>query len=126
MSVAESVRRRGFRKWYERQLIDGHLALVTCFLCMLLVAGLLEEFSFKLGAGEATLMLAVAFGSVVLGSFAWQRYRGVLERAERFGEQSTCAECGTYARFDVVEAGGEGDGWMKVRCRKCGACWRME
>ena len=40
MDPTSSIRRLGFRKWYERELIKCHAALVTCFLCGLTVAAL--------------------------------------------------------------------------------------
>ncbi len=126
MSLAQSVRRLGFRKWYERQLIDGHLSLVTCFLCMVLVAALLEEMSFREGPAKAVTALAVVFGSGIVGWFAWRRYRFVMARAEYYGEQSVCASCNAYARFEVVDAAADGDAWLRVRCRKCGHDWTLQ
>ena len=38
MAPAASIRRIGFRKWYERELIKSHAALVTSFMCAVLVA----------------------------------------------------------------------------------------
>ena len=38
MDPTASIRRLGFRKWYERELVKSHGALVTCFLCGLTVA----------------------------------------------------------------------------------------
>ena len=36
MDIVEGVRKLGFRKWYERQLIEAHAWLVTGFLAWLL------------------------------------------------------------------------------------------
>ena len=33
MDPTASIRKLGFRKWYERELIESHAALVTCLLC---------------------------------------------------------------------------------------------
>ena len=43
MELADDIRKRGFKKWYERQLIESHAYLVTCFLCMILVTALMEQ-----------------------------------------------------------------------------------
>ena len=32
-SVAPAIRQRGFRKWYERELLAGHSHLVLLLLC---------------------------------------------------------------------------------------------
>ena len=47
MDPTASIRKLGFRRWYERQLIDCHAALVTCLLCGLTVAALLEQVNFR-------------------------------------------------------------------------------
>ena len=37
MSPADGIRQLGFRRWYERQLIESHAYFLTCFLCMIMV-----------------------------------------------------------------------------------------
>jgi hypothetical protein len=137
MDTVKSIRRLGFRKWYERQLIDCHASLVTCLLCGLVLAALLEEIALLDFASKPAAALT-AFGSIVLGWFAWRRYITVLERAERYGQRSTCEGCSAYGRFEVIESGFDAIpgpaaqavaplpvAWMNVKCRKCGATWRM-
>jgi hypothetical protein len=132
---ADAIRKLGFKKWYERQLIESHLYLVTCFLCMILVAALLEEFSFRAPGLKPLVSLAWIAGGGLVGLFSWQRYRAIMGAAERLGDHSICGNCDAYAKFDVVESGGNpgpsqiGDGtpttWLRVRCRKCGHGWTM-
>jgi ribosomal protein S27E len=138
MDPTASIRKYGFRKWYERQLIGSHAALVTCLLCGLTLAALIEQVSLiKLDMTSLSL-LGVALGAIVLGGISWRHYITVLERAERYGESSTCPECKTYARFEILATGlDEVPGpaaasvapleaaWLRVRCRTCGAAWRM-
>jgi ferredoxin len=138
MEPVASIRRLGFRKWYERQLIDCHAALVTCFLCGLTVAACLEGVNVLEFGLRPVLLLGTVFGATLLGWFSWRRYITVLERAERYGQRSTCPDCRAYARFEVLNAGidtvpgptAEAVAplevtWMRVKCRKCGALWRM-
>jgi hypothetical protein len=138
MEPVSSIRRLGFRKWYERQLIDCHAALVTCLLCGLTVAALLEEISFSQFGARPAMMLAIVFGAIGLGWLAWRRYITVLERAEFYGQRSTCESCRAYARFEITHSGMDlvpgptaeavaplQVAWMRVKCRKCGATWRM-
>ena len=132
MELADDIRKRGFKKWYERQLIESHAYLVTCFLCMILVAALMEEVSFRVPGIKPFLLVAVMAGGAFLGLFAWLRYRAIMVTAERFGDRSVCEQCHAYAKFDVVESGGtpatpesESDPWLRVRCRKCGHGWTM-
>lgn len=138
MEPATSIRRLGFRKWYERQLIDCHLSLTTCFLCGIVVAASLEGVNLLEFGWRPFLLLGLVFLAVAVGWYSWKRYIKVLERAERYGERSNCPECRAYARFEVLNTGVDlfpgpmADSlaplevaWLRVRCRKCGAAWRM-
>ena len=120
MEPADAIARLGFRKWYERQLIEGHLWLVTCVLCMLLVATLVEMAEFRGPALAVLARAATVFAAGCVAAIAWKRYRNVMEAAERLAEHSTCPGCGTYARFRLVS------GAMQVRCRRCGREWRLD
>ncbi|MBL8526548.1 MAG: hypothetical protein JNL68_02580, partial [Burkholderiales bacterium] len=60
MSYEESIRKLGFKRWYERQLIESHGYLVTCFLCMIVIAVALDDLSFKVPVSEHLLMIALA------------------------------------------------------------------
>ena len=33
MKLADGIRKHGFRKWYERELLQSHAHLVLTFLC---------------------------------------------------------------------------------------------
>jgi hypothetical protein len=139
LDLVSAIRKRGFRKWYERQLVEGHLYLVTCFLCMVLVAACAEALSFREGGLKQVLLIALIGGGGLLGLVSWKRYKAIMLVAERYGDHSTCGGCKAYGRFDIVDWGdpapaartpeGETLGagtWLKVRCRKCGHYWTME
>lgn len=138
MDIVARIRRLGFRKWYERQLIDSHLSFTTCLLCGLTVAACLESLSFSEFGWKPVALLATVAVAIGLGVYSWRRYLAVLERAERYGNRSTCPQCGTYARFEIVATGSASEGpyldpvtaslpypWIRVRCRRCGTGWRM-
>lgn len=130
MTPADGIRKLGFRRWYERQLIECHAYFVTCFLCMLLVACMMEGFSLRGEGLRSLVILATLFGSVLVGVAAYTRYMKVLDRAERIAEHSTCSSCSTYGRLMILHAGGNHDsadesGWMRVQCRKCGHQWTI-
>lgn len=138
MDTASQIRQRGFRKWYERQLIESHLAFVTCFLCGITAASCLSALRPSRMAGEDVALLAALLAACLMGWRAWRRYITVLERAERYGNRSSCPACGAYARFEVLAAGSRAEGpyrdppteplpmpWLKVRCRRCAAEWRL-
>jgi uncharacterized membrane protein len=138
MDIASRICKVGFRKWYERQLIDSHLAFTTCLLCGLTVAACLESITFtELGWKPVALLVAVA-ASVVLGIYSWKRYLTVLHRAEAYGNRSNCPSCNAYARFEVLATGSTAEGpyrdpdtgslpypWLRVRCRSCSTVWRL-
>ena len=138
MDIASRIGSMGFRKWYERQLIDCHLSFTTCFLSGITAAACLEELNLSHLGWKPVSLLAIVFGAIALGWYSWRRYITVLERAERYGSRSTCPECRTYARFDILASGNLAEGpyldpqaaalpcpWLRVRCRKCGTVWRM-
>ena len=140
MDPTASIRKLGFRRWYERQLIVSHGALVTCILCVILVAALMEEISFRDFGWRPAGLLAVAFAALALGWFSWRQFITRLERAERYGQRSICPQCGAYARFSVLATGmdphpGPKDtatavapleaAWLRVECRQCQTTWRM-
>ena len=130
MAPAASIRRIGFRKWYERELIKSHAALVTSFMCAVLVAALAEQLNFARSGWPKASVLLVVFAALALAWFSVRSYFVLMHRAERYGSRSTCTVCQEYGRFTVIETGGargepaEGE-WMKVQCRKCGHGWRM-
>jgi hypothetical protein len=132
-----SIRRLGFRKWYERELIKSHAALVTCLLAGLTLAALMESL---LGTSGWTFvsMLGVAFAAGAIGWLSWRSYITLLTRAEFYGESSNCPSCKEYGRFNVVSTGEDHEpgriaetvaplsaAWMRVECKKCGTGWRM-
>lgn len=138
MDVASRIRERGFRKWYERQLIESHLAFVTCFLCGITAAACMSAVRWTRLAGTDLALTLALFGAGLLGWQSWRRYITVLERAELYGNRSTCPQCGVYARFEVLASGSRAEGsyldpaadplptpWLQVRCRRCSTEWRM-
>jgi hypothetical protein len=123
-----SIRKLGFKPWFERQLIESHVYLVTCFLCLILVLAIFEELSSRSGV-QRVAMIALATGSVALGIFSWGRYRVILFRALRFSERSYCEKCRAYARFNVLDSAraeeDDSGAWLKVRCRECTHEWTI-
>jgi ferredoxin len=137
VGTAERIAKLGFRRWYERQLIEGHLYLVSCFLCMILVVACLEELSFRDPGLRHLLMMGLSLGGGWVGIFSWGRYRTIVARAERLGDQSTCAGCKTYGSLQVTASGPvsaldyardreRAEMWIRVRCRKCGHEWCIQ
>jgi hypothetical protein len=117
---ARSIGKLGFRKWYERRLIESHAWLISCFLCGLAIAASLEGVSFK-RAESIPLLIFVFVGGLVCW-YSLQRYRAIMDQAERLGESAVCPSCHSYGAFNVL-----GDyPHMNVRCRKCGNEWQLD
>jgi hypothetical protein len=124
---AQDIARLGFRRWYERQLIESHLWLVTGVLSGILIVALIEDFSPRAGAFPL-LSLLLILAAAPLAAWALRRYIHLLQRAEWLAEQCTCPACAAYGAVRVVEAalppaGDDGLPAMRVACRKCGHCW---
>ena len=136
MTPAEGITKLGFRRWYERELIEGHMYLVTCILSLILIATCLEQIDWGGPLGQLAFTLAALMlgGGLCVG--ALRRYGFLLGRAECFGAQSSCTTCKTYGALEVIGAGldeeqapvlGEADNtWIGVRCKKCGHEWRID
>jgi hypothetical protein len=122
MQLAEGIRRHGFRKWYERQLLQSHAHLTLTFLCLIGLMGAMEAASsFTAWSDRLTDALAVVICAAV-GLWALRRYLYLLNHAEYVANQADCPGCGTYARFTLVA---EHTSAASVRCRKCGHEWTI-
>jgi hypothetical protein len=115
---ADSIRRLGFSRWYERRLIEGHAWFVSGFICLILVAACVEELTFKGSFPRLFLFAALILGASVLGVYAIVRYQKILLDAERIGSRATCPACNAYGRFKVVLD-------SQARCRKCSHEWQL-
>jgi hypothetical protein len=135
VTVEERIAKFGFKRWYERALMESHVFLVTALLGAILAFTGVELISERDG-GVTRVMLgivAVLIGGVIAGASV-TRYLRMLMQAINLGENATCRGCGTYAKFDILASGrirshgpnDRGSLWMKVKCKKCGAEWRVE
>ena len=122
--LAEGVRRFGFRKWYERELLSSHAHLLLTILCSIALVGMLEVF--KGGSLEEKLLDVLMFiASGAIGLWSLRRYLYLLMHAEEVANQANCPACGVYARFEVM---GEDrrSGQTAVCCRACRQEWTIE
>ena len=124
MSAARTIRRIGFRKWYERELLQSHANLV---LLLLATIGLLA--SFEVYQRSAPLLdqlqvLSTAVVSALIGVFSLRRYLYLLKHAEFVADQAICRPCDTYARFELLEEKND-PVRLRVRCRQCSNVWEI-
>jgi hypothetical protein len=135
VAIEERIAKLGFRRWYERTLVESHAFLITALLGAILAFTGMElitqrddgEINFALG------VVAVLIGGVVAAASV-HRYIRMLMLAINLGEHATCRDCNAYAKFDLLHSGRlrshgpdeKGSFWMRVKCRKCGYEWRIE
>ena len=120
MEPARSIGKLGFRRWYERQLIESHAWLISSLLCAIAIAASLEAMTFR-ELPKAAITLTFVFFAALVCWHGLQRYRAIMQEAERIGEFSTCGSCSTYARFQVIDEYPK----MNVRCKKCSHVWTI-
>ena len=116
MEPADSIRRLGFARWYERRLIEGHAWFISGFICMIAIAACFEELSFRGSFLRLILYVTVVSAAIAIGIYGLRRYQEIMVEAESLGEHATCRACGAYARFRLISA-------SQVRCRKCDNEW---
>ncbi len=123
-SLAEGVRRFGFRKWYERELLSSHAHLLLTLLCSIALIGMLEVFQGG-SLGEKLLDVLLFIASGAIGLWSLRRYLYLLMHAEEVANQANCPDCGTYARFEIVSEDRR-SGQTTVCCRQCRQQWTIE
>lgn len=138
MASLDRIRTDGFRRWYERQLIECHAWLVSWFLSLIVMVSGLE----LVGQASATRLwgIVLLLCGFAMTYFSWRRYRLLLEIAERLGEQAVCPGCQAYAKFKIQSSGpaplpdggdpaleNHGGGvWLRAKCKKCGDEWMLK
>jgi len=118
MEPADSIRRLGFTRWYERRLIVGHAWFLGGFLCVIVTAASVGELASRGSVTRFLFYAILAAGAATIGAFGLHRYMRILVETLRLGERATCVNCGTYARFMLISA-------SEVRCRRCEHTWRL-
>ncbi len=126
MNAVRTIRRLGFRKWYERELLQSHANLVLLLLSSLGLLGAAEIFTNRAPLLDQLEVLLAAAASAGIGIFALRRYLYLLNHAEYVANQADCPNCGTYARFDLVGNHVPSASALRVCCRHCGHAWRIE
>lgn len=121
VNLAEAVKRIGFRKWYERQLLSSHAHMVLCFLSVIALVASMEAFRTAQGGVQEMNVMYVLLCAVI-GAWALRRYLFLLMRAEHTANQASCPDCGDYGRFRVVRQR-VAEQEIDVCCRKCSREW---
>jgi predicted Zn finger-like uncharacterized protein len=125
MTLAEGIRRHGFRKWYERTLLKSHAHLAGTFVCLIGIFGAAEAAVKSQGLGDRLFDIGAALLFAATGVWALRRYLGLLNHAELAANQAECPHCHAYGRLELVQADASGE-QVQVRCRGCGHGWVID
>jgi hypothetical protein len=60
MPLDEAIRKRGFRRWHERQLYESHAHLVTGLLSLIMMAIAIEMIEFRASAAGLVALVTIA------------------------------------------------------------------
>lgn len=120
-SLADGIRRVGFRKWYERELLSSHAHMVLAFLCVIALMGAMEAFD-GASPGQKVANTALVLISGAIGLWALRRYLYLLMHAEQVADQANCPKCTTYGSLTLVDED-RNTGDARVCCKKCGHTW---
>lgn len=118
MKLADGIRKHGFRKWYERELLQSHAHLLLTFFCAIGLFAAFEALGkFRSLADQATDIIAILVCAAV-GVWALRRYLRLLMHAEVTAHQADCPQCKAYGRFKVDSENAR-DSSVQVCCSKC-------
>ena len=124
MRLAEGIRRHGFRKWYERELLQSHAHLVLTFLCAIGVFAAFEAMRQSATLQDRLIDIGAVLLCAGIGVWALRRYLRLLATAEAVAHQADCPACKTYGRLELIQSNASGDE-VQVRCRKCNHGWHI-
>lgn len=121
MQLSEGIRKFGFRKWYERELIHSHLYLLMTILCTVGLLATFEALGRVRGIERAFDAAALALFAAV-GGVSLRRYIYLLMHAENTANQAVCAQCKSYGVLQV-EREEQAAQRLQVACKRCGHRW---
>ena len=124
MKLSDGLRKHGFRKWYERELLQSHAHLVLTFLCAIGIFAAFEALGkFRSFSDQATDIVAILLCAAI-GVWALRRYLYLLTHAEATAHQADCPACKAYGRFKL-ESEDARAGSVRVCCSKCQHRWTI-
>jgi hypothetical protein len=122
-SLANGIRKVGFRKWYERELLSSHAHMLLAFLCVIALMAAMEAFH-GASRGQKLANAALVLISGAIGLWALRRYLYLLMHAEQVADQANCPKCTTYGSLTLVEEDRR-TGNALVCCKKCSHTWTI-
>ena len=128
MKLADGISKHGFRKWYERELLNSHAHLVLTFFCVIGIFAAFEALGrFRSMSDQFTDLVAILLCAGI-GMWALRRYLALLMHAEATAHQADCPGCKAYGRFKLASEthhGSQHDDCVAVCCSKCQHRWTI-
>jgi hypothetical protein len=124
MRLAEGIRKHGFRKWYERELLQSHAHLLLTFLSLIGAFAAVESMGGSSGFGEKLPDLVALLLCTGIGVWALRRYLYFLIHAEACANQADCPQCKAYAKM-LIDTVRDDEAQIEVHCKQCGHRWTM-
>lgn len=124
MKLATGIRKHGFRKWYERELMRSHAHMALAFICLIGVIAAFEAASKNRSLTDQAIDIVAIVVCIGTGLWSVRRYLYLLMHAELVANQAHCPACTTYARFQLVRTDALEEQAL-VSCRKCGHEWTI-
>ena len=125
-ALADGIRRFGFRKWYERELLASHAHMALALLASVALIASFEAFK---GGSWAEKLVDTAFVLVCASIALWalRRYLYLLMHAEEMANQANCGQCQAYGLLTVPEDNQpDARQLVPVCCKRCGFRWNMQ
>jgi hypothetical protein len=124
MKLAEGIRKHGFRKWYERELLQSHAHLLLTFFCTIGLFAAFEALGRFRSVGDQLTDIVAIGVCAVTGVWALRRYLCLLMHAEVTAHQADCPACKVYGRFKLASEDDK-NGSVQVCCNKCQHRWTI-
>lgn len=128
METLNQISQRGFRNWYERELLRGHMHLLLLILAVLALLGGLEALASHPAWADRAQLVVSMVAAAGISAYALRVFLRRTGHAEFMARQADCPHCHTYARWEVQEKesnGEAGGARMLVNCRHCGHRWSI-
>ncbi len=124
MKLAPGIRKHGYRKWYERELMRSHAHMLLTLFCLLGGLAAFEAATHFRSRIDQLIDYAAAAVCLITGFWATRKYLYLLLHAESVANQADCPSCATYGRFRLEGADVLGN-QARVCCRNCDHRWTI-
>lgn len=126
--LEDGIRRVGFRKWYERELLSSHAHMALALVAAVAMMASFEAFQ---GASTTEKLINTVYVVVCAAISLWamRRYLYLLMHAEELANQANCTRCDAYGLLKLQEVPAPRSNTQRlvpVCCKRCGFEWSME